>query len=65
MLYIKLIEKNLGIKAKKKYLPLQKGDVISTHSSSKLLKKDFGYVPKTGVEHGVKKLINWYLSYYK
>ena len=63
--YIKLIEKNLNKKAKKNFLPLQKGDIIKTHSSTKLLKKDFGYIPKTSVSHGVKKFINWYLSYYK
>tara|TARA_Y100000590_G_scaffold219798_1_gene248869 strand:- start:247 stop:1215 length:969 start_codon:yes stop_codon:yes gene_type:complete len=63
--YIKLIETNLNKKAKKKFLPLQKGDVIKTHSSTKLLKKDFGYIPKTSVGNGVKKFINWYLSYYK
>ena len=33
--------------------------------STKLLKKDFGYVSKTGVSYGVKQFINWYLSYYK
>ena len=65
MEYIKLIEKNLNKKAKKNFLPLQKGDVIKTHSSTKLLKKDFGYIPKTSVSHGVKKFINWYLSYYR
>ena len=63
--YIKLIEKNLNKKAKKKFLPLQKGDVIKTHSSTKLLKKDFGYISKTSVGNGVKKFISWYLSYYK
>ena len=65
MEYIKLIEKNLNKKAKKKFLPLQRGDVIKTHSSTKLLKKDFGYVSKTTVSHGVKQFINWYTSYYK
>ncbi len=65
MNFIELIEKNLNKKAKKKFLPLQKGDVIKTHSSTKLLKKDFGYVSKTGVSYGVKQFINWYLSYYK
>ena len=29
------------------------------------LKKDFGYIPKTSESHGVKKFINWYLSYYR
>ena len=63
--FIKLIEKNLNKKAKKKFLPLQKGDVFKTHSSTKLLKKDYGYVSKTSINNGVKKFINWYLSYYQ
>jgi len=63
--YIKCIEKNLNKKAIKNFLPLQKGDVIKTHSNIQLLKKDYGYVPKTNVAQGVKKFINWYLSYYK
>lgn len=62
--YIKLIEKNLNKKAKKKFLPLQKGDVFKTHSSTKLIRKDYGYVSKTSVANGVKKFVNWYLSYY-
>ena len=65
MEYIKLIEKYLNKKAKKRNLPLQKGDVIKTHSSTKLLRNDFGYVSKTSVEKGVKKFIDWYLSYYR
>ena len=63
--YINLIEKNLKKRAKKKFLPLQKGDVIKTHSSTKLLRKDYGYVSKTSVKKGVKKFINWYLSHYE
>ena len=63
--YIKLIEKFLQKKSKKKLLPLQKGDVIQTHSDINLIKKDFKYIPKTKVENGVKKFIDWYISYYK
>ena len=33
--YVQLIEKNLNKKSKKKFLPLQKGDVIKTHSETK------------------------------
>ena len=63
--YIKLIEKFLQKKSKKKLLPLQKGDVIHTHSDINLIKKDYKYIPKTKVENGVKKFIDWYISYYK
>ncbi len=63
--YIQLIEKNLMKKSKKNFLPLQKGDVIKTHSDTSLLKKDYKYYPMSSVEYGVKKFIDWYLSYYK
>ena len=63
--YIQLIEKFLQKKAKKKFLPLQKGDVVKTHSDISLIKKDYKYTPKTKVQNGVKKFVKWYISYYK
>ena len=63
--YIQLIEKNLKRKSKKKFLPLQKGDVIKTHSDTKLIKKHYNYQSKTEVSYGVKKFIEWYISYFK
>ena len=63
--YIQLIEKNLNRKSKKKFLPLQKGDVIKTHSDTKLIKKHYNYEAKTEVSYGVKKFIEWYVSYFK
>jgi UDP-glucuronate 4-epimerase len=63
--FINSLEKELKIKAKKKYLPMQKGDVISTLSDSKLLKKITGYNPKTDYRKGIKEFVSWYLRYYK
>ena len=63
--YILLIEKNLKIKAKKKYLPLQAGDVEKTHSNTNLLKKEINFIPKTKPEKGIFNFIKWYLEYYK
>jgi len=62
--FIKTLEKELGKKAIKSYLPLQKGDVKQTLSSTKLLKEITGYNPKTNYKIGIKKFINWYLNYY-
>ena len=63
--YIEIIEKNLKKKSKKKFLSLQKGDVIETHCDNRLLKKDYNFSPKINVEQGVKKFLDWYTSYYK
>ena len=62
--FIKSLEKELKLKAKKRYLPMQKGDVYSTLSNSYLLKKITGYNPKTSYKTGIKKFVNWYLDYY-
>ena len=63
--YLKIIEKNLGKKAKINSLPLQKGDVKDVVSNINKIKKKLNYKPKINVEIGVKNFINWYRSYYK
>ena len=65
MKFINAIEKNLGIKAKIKFLNLQKGDVKETLADISDTKKYINYKPKTSLNVGVKKFINWYRGYYK
>ena len=62
--FIKEIERVLGKKAIRNYMPLQKGDVKQTLSNTNLLKKLTGYNPKTNYKSGIKKFLNWYLNYY-
>ena len=62
--FINAIEKSLGKKAIKEYLPMQKGDVYSTLSDTKLLRKITGYKPKTKYQVGIKKFLDWYKNYY-
>ena len=63
--YLNEIEKNLGLKAKIKKLPLQAGDIIKTHSSIKKISKYYGYRPKTSYKKGIKKFIDWFKYYNK
>ena len=63
--YLTLIEKKIGKKAKIKKLPLQKGDIIKTHSDIKLLKKSTGYKPQIEIEEGITNFIEWFIKYYK
>ena len=62
--FILEIEKNLGMEAKKKFLPLQQGDVLETSADISKAKKLLGYNPKVNVKEGVKKFIDWYKEYY-
>ncbi len=63
--YLKYIEKNLNKKSKIKRLPLQVGDILKTHSNINKLKKYTGYNPKTNIDNGIKKFIEWFKDYYK
>ena len=62
--FIKEIEKVLGKKAKRNYMPLQKGDVKQTLSNTNLFKKLTNYNPKTNFKTGIRNFLNWYLEYY-
>ena len=62
--FINTLEKELGKKIKKNYMPMQKGDVHSTLSDSSLLRRITGYNPKTNYKVGITKFIKWYLNYY-
>jgi UDP-glucuronate 4-epimerase len=63
--FIKQIEKELGTKAIRNYMPLQKGDVKQTLSNTNLLREITGYRAKTNYKLGIKNFLNWYKSYYK
>ena len=62
--FIRIIEKELAIKAKIKYLDKQLGDV-KTHANIDLAKKDFNYNPITTISDGIPKFIQWYKNYYE
>ncbi|KOO46792.1 NAD-dependent epimerase [Priestia koreensis] len=62
--FIEEIEKQIGKKAKKKFLPLQPGDVPETYADIEALKNVINYVPKTSVQEGVGHFVKWYLNYY-
>jgi UDP-glucuronate 4-epimerase len=63
--FINVLEHCLGKKAKKKFLPLQPGDVPKTYADVDDLVKDVGFKPATPIEVGIKKFVEWYKEYYK
>ena len=62
--FIEEIENNLGIKAKRKLLPLQPGDVPETSADIEKAKKMLNYNPKVSVKEGIKNFIDWYKVFY-
>ena len=65
MKFIKTIEDALGKKAKKNFMPMQDGDVVSTYADVSDLMRDFGYKPDTELADGIYKFVKWYTKFYK
>lgn len=63
--FIRLIEAELGKKAKINFLPLQKGDVPIAYADVADLHEAIDYKPSTSIEKGVRNFIQWYKEYYK
>lgn len=60
--FVEILEKNLGMKAKKVLLPMQPGDVERTLADTSAAKKDLGYKPKTTIEKGIAEYVAWFLK---
>lgn len=57
---IQLLEKATGKKINKDLLPVQPGDVPITFADISKSKKVLGYNPKTPIEEGIGKFVEWY-----
>jgi UDP-glucuronate 4-epimerase len=63
--FIEILEKNLGIEAKKEFLPMQKGDVSLTYADISKAKEMLNWQPKVSLEEGVANFVDWYKKYYE
>jgi UDP-glucuronate 4-epimerase len=65
MTFIQTIEDALGKEAKKRFLPLQDGDVVATYADIDDLAKDTGFTPNTKLSNGINRWVCWYREYLK
>ncbi|MEZ8688504.1 NAD-dependent epimerase [Vibrio lentus] len=63
--FVKAIEDELGIEAKKNFREMQPGDVYQTYADTQDLFAATGYTPKVGVREGVSEFVSWYKEFYK
>ena len=61
--FITILEDAIGKIAKKNMLPMQPGDVVATYADVEDLKRDVGFEPKTPIETGIRRWVEWYKSY--
>ncbi len=65
MEFIEILEETIGIKADKNMLPMQAGDMKVTYADISRSKEKLGFKPKTDLEDGVERFVEWYKDYYK
>jgi UDP-glucuronate 4-epimerase len=63
--FIEAIEAELGIKAKRNYMPMQLGDVPATWANADLLRRLTGYQPQTDYRDGIARFVTWFRDYYQ
>lgn len=61
---IEILETTIGKKAERKAMPMQPGDVPVTYADIDELSREVDYRPRTSIETGVSKFVEWYLSHY-
>jgi UDP-glucuronate 4-epimerase len=62
--FIAAIEDALGMKARKKLMPMQAGDVPATYADIGALKSLTGFAPYTPLRKGIPRFVDWYRRYY-
>lgn len=60
---ISLLEKNLGKKAVKRFLPIQPGDMQTTYADISESSRQLGFMPKTSLSEGIKRFVSWYVPW--
>jgi len=61
---IAALEKQLGKSARKRFLPMQLGDVPETYADVTALSEATGFSPSTTIETGIAQFVEWYRAYY-
>ena len=62
--FVDAIEAEVGKKAVRRYMPMQKGDVPATWADASLLESLTGYKPHMPIRDGVAKFVAWYRDFY-
>jgi len=57
--FVEALEKELGVVAKREYLPRQVGDVSMTSADITAAGKVLGYKPKVFLEEGIARFVRW------
>jgi UDP-glucuronate 4-epimerase len=62
--FVNAMEKAFGKRARRRFMPLQAGDVLATHADVEAFCEYTNFRPATPVEEGVARFVDWYRAYY-
>ncbi len=63
--FIAVLESALGRRAHKNYLPMQPGDVLTTYADVERLSRATGFAPRTPIEDGIVRFVEWFRAYHR
>ncbi|KPX38171.1 NAD-dependent epimerase/dehydratase [Pseudomonas amygdali pv. eriobotryae] len=63
--FIDCLEAALGLRAERRYLPLQAGDVLKTWADVSALSQWIDFQPQVSVDTGVRAFVDWYREHYQ
>jgi UDP-glucuronate 4-epimerase len=61
--FIEILEQAIGRKAETIFEPMQPGDVKATYANIDALARDYGFEPRTQLEEGIPRFVEWYRAY--
>lgn len=59
------LERCMGMKAKRRLIPMQPGDVLATEADVSELERDFLWKPSTTLDDGVARFVEWFKAYHE
>lgn len=62
--FVDVLERALGLTARRELVPMQPGDVPATYADIRAASRDFGFQPKTTIDQGLPKFVAWYRGYH-
>jgi UDP-glucuronate 4-epimerase len=63
--FVDVLEKVIGKKAVREYLPMQPGDVPATFADITAIHSDYGFEPTTDIGEGLSRFVGWYRQHYR
>jgi UDP-glucuronate 4-epimerase len=63
MYFVSILEKETGREAKKKFLPMQEGDMVETFADIDDLFYEIQFRPETDIEKGLDLFVEWYRNW--